>query len=150
MTVLFENLKQAITQELARFRNRHFLKATMAASALLATADGEVQIDEHMARDYILEKIEELAVYDVHKAVDMFRSYTEALTEDTEAGQKRAYDAIARFAGDPRHATLLIRAGVLIAKADGNFSQPEKNIINKLCRMLQIDADQTICTDPTL
>jgi len=146
MPVLFKDLKKALTEELNRFRNRHFLRAAMAASALLATADGEVQISELLARDYILENIKELAVYDVHKAVDMFRSYADFIQKDSQAGKTAVYELLVRFSGDALHATLLVRAAVLIAKADGNFNEPEKNLIAEMCHRLKIDADQTICT----
>ena len=40
---------QGARQELARFRNRQFLDAAMAASALVAMADGEVSLWEQVA-----------------------------------------------------------------------------------------------------
>lgn len=147
MTVVFSNLKKSLLNELDRFRNRYFLEATMAVSALLAMADGEVSISEHLARDYVLDNVRELNIYDVHKAVDMFRSYAEAIKADRKAGKEKALNIIAKFSGDTAHATVLIRAGVLIAKADGNFSKEEKKIIGELCHMLQLDTSQTICTN---
>ena len=44
----------------------------MAASALVATADGEVSFSERSAVDSILASVEALQVFDVHDAVDIF------------------------------------------------------------------------------
>lgn len=40
MAGIFQGAREALAQELARFRNRQFLDAAMAASALVAMADG--------------------------------------------------------------------------------------------------------------
>jgi tellurite resistance protein TerB len=147
MTVVFSDLKKNLLKELDRFRNRTFLEATMAVSALLAMADGEVSVSEHLARDYVLDNVRELKIYDVHKAVDMFRSYVETIKANRKAGKEKVFHFISKFSGDVSHATVLIRAGVLIAKADGNFSKEEEKIIGELCHMLQLEASQTICTN---
>jgi tellurite resistance protein len=125
------------------------MEATMAVSALLAMADGEVSVSEHLARDYVLDNVKELKIYDVHKAVDMFRSYAEAIKADGKAGKEKIYHIISKFSGDVSHATVLIRAGALIAKADGNFSQKEEKIIAELCHRLQLEDSETICTIST-
>ena len=57
MGTFFSEITTTLKNEKERFRNRDFLKATMAASALLALADGKVTISEQLARDYILENI---------------------------------------------------------------------------------------------
>ena len=42
MSGFFQQARAVLSQELQKFRNRPFLEATMAASALVASADGEI------------------------------------------------------------------------------------------------------------
>ena len=142
MTNIFHTAKVTLADELHRFRNRHFLEAAMAASALLALADEEVLISERLALDYVLENVGELKIFDVHKAVDMFRDHVEAIQRDNVAGRERVSKALARFSGDEHAAHVLINACVFIAKADGDFSEQEKQVVTELCRVLRMDASK--------
>ena len=99
MTNIFHTAKVTLADELHRFRNRHFLEAAMAASALLALADEEVLISERLALDYVLKNVGELKIFDVYKAVDMFRDHVEAIQRDNVAGRERVSKALARFSG---------------------------------------------------
>ena len=48
-------------------RNRRFLEAAMGASAMLASADGEISFAELMARDYVLD------LYKYYRRIDLSR-----------------------------------------------------------------------------
>jgi tellurite resistance protein len=129
----------ALTKELQRFRNRHFLKASMAASALLALTDDEIQLSERLALDFILENMKELKIFDVHKAVNFFNNYAQSIKEDIDTGKARVFKAVARFSGNEYAAPLIIRACICIAKADGDFSDKEREVVGELCRILKLN-----------
>lgn len=57
---MFETARETLRNGLTRFRNRQFLDATMAATALVATADGEVTFSELSALDSVLETVQDL------------------------------------------------------------------------------------------
>ena len=76
--------------ELERNRNSPFLNAAMAASELVATADGDVGFGERVRLDQILETLEALKVYDPHDGVDLFRDYSEAILESPKKGHAAA------------------------------------------------------------
>ena len=132
-------IRSALNEYLQRFRNKPFLEASMAASALLALADDEILLSERLALDFVLENVEELRIFDPHKAVDLFRDYAEAIREDFETGREKVFKTVARFAGDEHAAELLVRSCALIGKADGDFSEQEKEVVADLCRVLRID-----------
>lgn len=62
----------------------------MAASALVATADGDVDFGERVRLNQILETLEALKVYDPHDGVDLFRDYPEAILESPKEGHAAA------------------------------------------------------------
>ena len=65
-------LKDQYHTYMERHHNLPFLKATMAACALVATANGEVSFSERVRVDQIIETLEALQVYGPHEAVNIF------------------------------------------------------------------------------
>jgi len=61
---MFRTARETLRNSLSRIRNRQFLDATMAATALVAMADGEVTFSELSALDAVLETIQDLQIYD--------------------------------------------------------------------------------------
>jgi tellurite resistance protein TerB len=142
MAKLFEAAKLALNEQLQRYRNKPFLEAMMAATAFLALADDKVLLSQRLALDYVLANIKELRLFDVHKAVNMFSDYGEAIKNDYDAGKEKVFKAVAKFSGDKAKASLIIRACVLIAKADGHFSEAEQRVVDELCRVLAMDSSE--------
>ena len=142
MAKLFEAAKLALNEQLQRYRNKPFLEAMMAATAFLALAHDKVLLSERLALDYILANIKELRLFDVHKAVNMFSDYGEAIKNDYDSGKEKVFKAVTKFSGDKAKGSLIIRACVLIAKADGHFSEAEQQAVDELCRVLGVDASE--------
>jgi tellurite resistance protein len=100
-------ISEIIHDRVERYRDRTFLKAAMAASALTAYADGSVsvterfKVDEILERlerlhiydkvDEILERLERLHIYDAQKAVEKFEDYVSALEDNTEQALEISY-----------------------------------------------------------
>ena len=120
----------------------------MAATALLALADEEIVLTERLALDFILENVSELKLFDVHHAVNLFRDWGKAVEEDYGAAQEQALKAVAKFSGDEEKASLLVRSCILIAKADGDFSEPEQKVIDELCRVLCLESSAVCHFEP--
>jgi tellurite resistance protein len=148
MANIFRAARGAMYVKLERHRNRPFLEAMMAAAALLALADSEVKLSERLALDFILDNVKELKMFDVHKAVNLFRDYGQAIEKDFNTGKAKVFQAVAKFAGDEDKGSLLIRACILIAKADGDFSEPEQKVVDELCRLLSLDSSEVCRIEP--
>ena len=142
MAKLFEVAKLALNEQLQRYRNKPFLEAMMAATAFLALANEKVLLSERLALDYILENVKQLKLFDVHKAVNMFCDYGETIKNDYDLGKEKVFKAVTKFSGDKEKASLIIRACILIAKADGHFSDEEQKVVNELCRVLGMDSSE--------
>ncbi len=142
MVGFFKFAKEALAAELDKFRNRQFLDATMAASALVSMADGDVNITELNILDQALETIQELNIYDAHDAMDLYRDYLDELRDDPGATRDKIMQAVGRIEDDQHAARLLIRVCVAIGKADEDFSEPEKAVIMELCQRLALDSGE--------
>ncbi len=142
MVGFFKFAKEALAAELNKFRNRQFLDATMAASALVSMADGDVNITELNILDQALETIQELNIYDAHDAMDLYRDYLDELRDDPGATRDNIMQAVGKVREDQHAALLLIRVCVAIGKADEDFSEPEKAVIMELCQRLALDSGE--------
>ena len=148
MANIFRAARESIAEKLERHRNKPFLEAMMAATALLALADEEIMLSERLALDVILENVNELEVFDVHQAVNLFQDWGKAIKEDFGTAKKQVLKAVAKFAGDEEKASLLVRAGILIAKADGDFSEPEQKVLDELCQVLCLESSAVCHFEP--
>ena len=148
MANIFRAARESMAEKLKRHRNKPFLEAMMAATALLALADEEIVLSERLALDFILENVNELKVFDVHQAVNLFQDWGKAIKEDLGTAKKQVLKAVAKFSGDEEKASLLVRAGILIAKADGDFSEPEQKVIDELCQVLCLESSAVCHFEP--
>ena len=139
MVSFFRFAKEALAAERDKFRNRQFLDATMAASALVSMADGDANITEVNILDQALEAVEELRIYDPHDAMDLYRDYIDGLREDPVATRDKIMQAVGKIEDDRHAARLLIQVCVAIGKADENFTEQEKAVIAALCEALALD-----------
>jgi tellurite resistance protein len=145
MSSIFRAARASLAEKIERHRNKPFLEAMMAATALLALADEEIAISERLALDYILENVKELKVFDVHQAVNLFQDYGKEIQQDFNKTKAKVLETVAKLSGDEQRATLLLRASILMAKADGDFSEPEQKILDELCRVLCLESEK-VCT----
>ena len=130
------SLKASIRKEVERHRNRPFLEATMAASALVAIADGKVTFSERHRIDQILENLEELRIFDVHEAIDLLNRHLERLGTSPRSGKTDALAAVTKIKDDPDAGRLLIKICVSISNADGDFSAAEHDQVDEICAQL--------------
>ena len=132
-------VKALLQKHHQQVRNREFLEAAMGASALLATADGEVSFAELMARDYLLDRVDILHMFDPGEAADLFRSYVETIQEDADLGLSKVVEAVSKLSEDTELAPLLLKVCMVMCKADDDFSQREHVILEDLCSVLGLE-----------
>lgn len=145
---MFTVARETLRREIARIRNRDFLDAAMAASALVAAADGQVGLTELYARDAVLRNIEELNVFDSNKAVDTYRRYANEIESNPVDGRSRAMEAIGKLSGNDGAAKLLVRACIAIGKSDGDFDDSEVAVIEAIATILGVDPKDPDISDP--
>lgn len=128
---------------LSRQRNLPFLRATMAACAMVACADGDVSFAERVRLDQILETLDRLKVFDPHEGVNLFNEFTDAILAHSEEGHEMAMEAL--IDGTPEIPTreLLIRICLAVSEVnagpDGTKALTDQIEIVTLCNRLGVD-----------
>ena len=143
MSGLLANLMQGLQHQAERHRNRPFMEATMAACALVATADGTVSFSERHRVDQILERLDQLRVFDPHEAINLFDDFVEELKESPDAGRAAALERLTKIADDKDSSRLMIRICCAVSEADGDFSAAERQQIDAICRALGLTLEDS-------
>lgn len=125
--------------EIERLRKRPFLKASMAACALAAVADGAPTLSERIRVDQILETLEALKIFDPHEGVDLFNEYSNAILQSPEDGRAKALHAVRAVTGRPETAALLVRMCLAVAEAKGELTRMDEIEIAAVCDALGVD-----------
>jgi tellurite resistance protein len=140
MPELLSNLSQICRAQLQRHRNRSFLRATMAACALVAMASGAVSFRQRVRIDRVMETLDALNVFDPHEGVDLFNEFAGMLGTDQEAGRIRVLDVVAREVSQhPEKARLLARICLAVSEQEGAVPQAEQREIAALCGYVGLD-----------
>ncbi len=142
MSGFLRALSETYRRQLERHRNLPFVKAAMAASALVATADGNVSFSQRVRVDQVLDALEAVQVFDPHECVDLFVEYAEAILRQPREGHAAAIKALDAVKGDSEKTDLLIRVCLAIAEANGETSLADQIEIVTLCSLLQVDASE--------
>ncbi len=126
--------KAAISQ----LQRKDDVHALLAIVALVAGADGEV------------EESERKAIVDYVTMGDVFKGFTrEQLASTLDTNFKKCvsamlkedlYDAIAGIADEPDTAKVVMRAGIAVASADGEFEPQEREVLLEVCSRLGLNA----------
>ncbi|GAB6054109.1 tellurite resistance TerB family protein [Magnetospira thiophila] len=133
-------LTDRFQEELSRQRNLPFLRATMAACALVAADDGVVSLGERVRVDQILETLEALRVFDPHEGVDLFNAFVDGILASPRVGHAAALRVVLDFVEDnPEVAHLLIRVCLAVSEANGEKTLIDQIEIVSLCSRLGID-----------
>lgn len=139
----FSSLKDNFTaatsgfaRDLGAFQTAAAVEATLAIVALVAGADGEIEPEEIKAGENFVRKGELFKDHDRAKlAAIMAANYAKA-TDGLLKGD--LFDTIARVKGKPVAASV-VRAGIGLARADGDFEVEEKEVLIEVCQTLGLD-----------
>ncbi len=113
----------------------------MAAAALVSTADHQTRLSEQIALDHLLERLEKLRVFDPHKAVDLHRSFAEAIVSDPKRGYRKAVKAVSAFRGKENDALLILYVAASIARANFDLPQAEREVLAAIRDQLGLPAE---------
>lgn len=122
-----------------KYRDKDFLKAAMAASALTAYADGSVSVSERFKVEEILERLDRLHIYDAQKAVEKFEDYVRELEDDTEEAEKVLLAKLERIAEDKEAADLIAQIAIEVSNADRYVNRAERMQFDVICKTLSLD-----------
>ena len=133
------NKASELKNEVLKFKNKDFLNAAMAGSALIAMADGSISSEEKQKMLKFIEHNEALSVFSSKDVIAAFQDFVGQIEFDKDIGEAAAYKAIAKMKSNNEAARLLIRMIIAIGSSDGNFDSDEKKIAGKIARELGLN-----------
>jgi tellurite resistance protein TerB len=125
--------------EALKFKNKDFLNAAMAGSALVAMADGSISSEEKQKMIKFIESNDALSIFSTSDVIKAFQDFVGQLEFDKDIGEAKAYQAIGKMKSNTEASRLLIRMIIAIASSDGLFDNDEKKVAVKIIKELGID-----------
>jgi tellurite resistance protein len=139
MSQLIRTIAEIYAIQLERHRNRDFLRAAMAACALVAMASGRVSLRDRVHVDRVLETLDALKVFDPHEGVGLFNEYVARLEADAIAGRRAVLDLVAEeVAKEPEKAELLARICLATSAPQLEGGEAQRQALADLCRCIGV------------
>ncbi|MDK1342155.1 TerB family tellurite resistance protein [Streptomyces sp. 378] len=112
--------------------------ASMAMCALVAAADGNVDPAERQQVESMILSNDVLQNFPPEQLRQRFNKHVDQLTANFQLGKSEAMQEIAKAAKKPTEARAVIQTGMVIAGADGHFSQAEATVLREACATLGV------------
>ncbi|EGW22358.1 MULTISPECIES: tellurite resistance TerB family protein [Methylobacter] len=125
--------------EALKFKNKDFLNAAMAGSALVAMADGSISSDEKQKMVKFIESHDALSIFTTSDVIKAFQDFVGQLEFDKDIGEAKAYEALGKMKSNAQASRLLVRMIIAIASSDGVFDFDEKKVATRIAKELGID-----------
>ena len=138
----FKTKANELKTEALKFKNKDFLNAAMAGSALIAMADGSISSIEKQKMIKFIESNDALSIFTTSDVIKAFQDFVSQLEFDKEIGEAKAYQAIGKMKSNTEASRLLVRMIIAIASSDGNFDHDEKKIAVKIAKELAINPSE--------
>lgn len=127
-----------LKSEALKFRNKDFLNAAMAGSALIAMADGSITGEEKQKMIKFIESNDALSVFTTSDVIKAFQDFVGQLEFDKDIGEAKAFQALGKLKSNNEAARLLMRMIIAIASSDGNFDLSEKKVAARIANELGV------------
>jgi tellurite resistance protein TerB len=128
--------------EALKFKNKDFLNAAMAGSALIAMADGSISSEEKQKMIKFIENNDALSIFTISDVIKAFQEFVSQLEFDKDIGEAQAYQALGKMKSNSEASRLLVRMIIAIAASDGNFDAQERNIASKIAKELGLQPSE--------
>jgi len=128
-----------LKSEALKFKNKDFLNAAMAGSALIAMADGSISSEEKQKMIKFIESNDALSIFTTSDVIKAFQDFVGQLEFDKDIGEAKAYQAIGKMKSNTEASRLLIRMIIAIASSDGLFDNDEKKVAVKIAKELALN-----------
>jgi tellurite resistance protein TerB len=115
-----------------------FRDASMAMCALVAAADGSIDPAERQRVAQLITSNQVLQNFPADDLRQRFDEYLGKLTTDFDFGKVTVLQEIAKVYKKPDEARAVIRIGIVIGGADGDFDATERGVIREACHSLNL------------
>jgi tellurite resistance protein len=138
------SILQRWSTKVQQIRGRRFLDAAMAAAALVSTADQDVRLSEQYTLDRLLERMEQLRIFDPRAGIELHRRHVERIMAESGSGRQDVIDSVSAFRGDQEQRLLILYVGAIVARADGDLSEPEARALADIASALGLPVEESL------
>lgn len=128
--------------DVLKYKNKDFLRAAMAGSALVSMADGSVSAEEKQKMIKFIESNDALSVFTTSDVIESFQEFVSQLEFDKDIGEAKAYQALGKMKSNAEASRLLVRMIIAVASSDGNFDANEKAVAGKIAKELGLSPSE--------
>jgi tellurite resistance protein TerB len=125
--------------EALKFKNKEFLEAAMAGSALIAMADGKISSEEKQKMIKFIENHDALSIFTTSDVIKAFQDFVGQIEFDNDIGEAKAFSALGKMKSNAEAGRLLIRMMIAIASSDGEFDSQEQAVAAKIAKELGLN-----------
>ena len=86
--------------QVLQFKNKEFLEAAMAGSALIAMADGKISSEEKQKMIKFIETHDALSIFTTSDVIKAFQDFVGQIEFDKDIGEAKAFLALGLFRSD--------------------------------------------------
>jgi tellurite resistance protein TerB len=122
-----------------KFKNKEFLEAAMAGSALIAMADGKISSEEKQKMIKFIENHDALSIFTTSDVIKAFQDFVGQIEFDKDIGEAKAFLALGKMKSNTEAGRLLIRMMIAIASSDGDFDLQEQAVAAKIAKELALN-----------
>lgn len=125
--------------EALKFKNKEFLEAAMAGSALIAMADGKISAEEKQKMIKFIENHDALSIFTTSDVIKSFQDFVGQLEFDKDIGEAKAFLALGKMKSNAEAGRLLVRMIIAIASSDGDFDAQEQIVAGRIAKELTLN-----------
>ena len=126
-----------------RHRTREFMEGAMAASALVALADGDASLEEGAEVERLMTVFSVLKDHQPQDGVDAYLKYVDIIRHAEDGVDRARRAAVNAAQADEEAAALLVLICQAISEADGVVKESELVEIRALARLLAVQPENT-------
>ncbi|MBU3864142.1 metalloregulator ArsR/SmtB family transcription factor [Streptomyces sp. 4503] len=133
-----QTMQAQLTAKKNDLRSGAFRDASMAMCALVAAADGTIDLSERQRVAQLIATNDVLQNFPPDELHRRFEDHLDALTTDFALGMASAMREIGKAKRRPAEARAVIQIGIVIGCADGYFDDSERDVVREACSALDI------------
>lgn len=128
-----------IVDQSSKFMKGDVFDACMATVVMVGWADGDFDASEKMKALKFVQSHPTMKGFTADNVKKAFAKYDDVCTLDVAMGRDECKKALAKIVNTDEEARkLVVRVGILIGGADGDFDDNEKAVMRDVCRTLNL------------
>lgn len=137
---VLKSAASGLTGSMKKLANNDVMHAIAAGCAVVAAADGSIDVEEKAKMLGFIKRREELKVFKASDVSAAFASAADDIEFDYEIGKLEAAKHLRKMDGKTESAELVAKICCAIGASDGDFDDDEKDSVRWICSEMGISA----------